>query len=104
VRLLWLEASGRDALDGLERLDLKAVPPVDHLATQLDASARAIERFLASALAKGRVAGFKGTVTTFLAYLIAHEAHHRGQVGWTLKHAGVPLEPKVAARIWDWST
>ena len=73
------------------------------LRAALEASGKAIEGLLRKALAAGgKVKGFKPHATAFLGYLIAHESHHRGQVGWTLKHAGHPLDRKVAYGLWEW--
>ena len=52
--------------------------------------------------AGGKVKGFKPHATAFLGYLISHESHHRGQVGWTLKHSGRPLDLKTAFGLWGW--
>jgi hypothetical protein len=35
-------------------------------------------------------------------YLISHESHHRGQVGWILKLSGRPLDQKTAFGMWEW--
>ena len=42
--------------------------------------------------------GFKPHATAFLGYLISHESHHRGQIGWTLKQSGHPLDQKTVLR------
>ena len=28
--------------------------------------------------------------------------HHRGQIGWTLKQAGRPLDAKTSFGLWEW--
>jgi uncharacterized damage-inducible protein DinB len=50
----------------------------------------------------GKVKNFKPHATAFLGYLISHESHHRGQIGWTLKHSGHPLDQKIAFGLWEW--
>src|SRR3954469_834347 len=37
-----------------------------------------------------------------LCYMIAHEAHHRGQVCLLAHQLGYPLPEKVAYGMWDW--
>jgi len=37
-----------------------------------------------------------------LAYMISHDAHHRGQVGMLAHQLGYPLPVKAAAGIWVW--
>ncbi|HEV3260331.1 MAG TPA: DinB family protein [Gemmataceae bacterium] len=46
--------------------------------------------------------GFKPHVVAFLGYLISHESHHRGQIGWALKNSGHPLDQKTAYGLWEW--
>ena len=45
---------------------------------------------------------FKPHVTAFVGYLISHESHHRGQIGWTLKNTGHPLDQKTSYGLWEW--
>jgi uncharacterized damage-inducible protein DinB len=52
--------------------------------------------------AGGKVKGFKPHVVAFVGYLISHESHHRGQIGWTLKNTGHPLSQKTAYGLWEW--
>jgi uncharacterized damage-inducible protein DinB len=103
VRLMWLKAAAPELLEGLEKLE----PKLDHdkakLRGALEASGRAIEDLFAKAVASGgKVKGFKPHATAFLGYLISHESHHRGQIGWTLKHSGHPLDQKTAFGLWEW--
>jgi hypothetical protein len=37
-----------------------------------------------------------------LCYMLAHEAHHRGQVCMLAHQLGFPLPSKVAVGIWNW--
>ncbi len=37
-----------------------------------------------------------------VAYMISHDAHHRGQVCMLAHQLGFPLEVKAASGIWDW--
>ena len=38
----------------------------------------------------------------FITYLIAHEAHHRGNMLLTLKLSGEKIEDKVKFGLWEW--
>jgi uncharacterized damage-inducible protein DinB len=105
VRLMWLKSASPERLEGLEKLEPE--PKLDHdkpkLRAALEASGQAIETLLTKAVASGgKVKGFKPHATAFLGYLISHESHHRGQIGWTLKHAGHPLDQKTAFGLWEW--
>jgi uncharacterized damage-inducible protein DinB len=55
-----------------------------------------------AAAAGGKVKGFKPHAVAFLGYLISHESHHRGQIGWTLKNNGQPLDRKTEFGLWEW--
>lgn len=39
-----------------------------------------------------------------LAYFVAHEAHHRGQIVMLLRQQGLRLSPAVTAGLWQWQT
>lgn len=103
VRLMWLKASAPALLEGLEKIEAKTVTSKENLASALEASGRAIGELLTKAVAEGgKVKGFKPHATAFLGYLISHESHHRGQIGWALKHSGHPLDQKTAFGLWEW--
>lgn len=103
VRLLWLKSAAPDQLAGLEKLEMNKLGSKDQLAAALTASGEAITALLGNALAAGgKVKAFKPHAVAFLGYLIAHESHHRGQIGWTLKQNGRPLNQKTAYGLWEW--
>jgi uncharacterized damage-inducible protein DinB len=103
VRLMWLKSAAPELLEGLIKLETKKGGTKGRLRSALEASGTAIESLLHKATASGgRVKGFKPHATAFLGYLISHESHHRGQIGWTLKQSGYPVDPKVAFGLWEW--
>jgi uncharacterized damage-inducible protein DinB len=102
VRLMWLKSAAPALLEGLTKLEGETGDRAG-LAAALEASGKAIEALLRQAVAAGgKVKGFKPHVVAFVGYLISHESHHRGQVGWTLKHNGQPLDKKTAFGLWEW--
>jgi uncharacterized damage-inducible protein DinB len=102
VRLMWLKASAPELLDGVVKIDADTGSKVE-LDEALKASGLSIGQLLEKAVAAGgKIKGFKPHSTAFLGYLISHESHHRGQIGWTLKGAGLPLDKKVAFGLWEW--
>ncbi len=103
VRLMWLKSAAPALLEGLAKIEAKSGTTKGSLDAALAASGRAIGELLRRAIADGgKVKGFKPHATAFLGYLISHESHHRGQIGWTLKHAGHPLDQKTAYGLWEW--
>lgn len=102
VRLLWLKSAAPELLEGLAKVEKEAADK-QALADSLRASGLAITELLRKSQAVGgKIKGFKPHATAFVGYLIAHEAHHRGQIGWTLKGTGHPLPRKVAFGLWEW--
>ena len=103
VRLMWLKSAAPDLWEGLEKLETKTLAAKGKLRAALQASGSAIATMLERAIAEGgRVKGFKPHATAFVGYLIAHESHHRGQIGWTLKATRHPLPQKTAFGLWEW--
>jgi uncharacterized damage-inducible protein DinB len=102
VRLMWLKAAAPDLLDSLEKLG-PAPKSLSQIVTALEASGERIASLLARAIDNGgRVKGFKPHATAFLAYLIAHESHHRGQIALILRENGQPLDKKTSYGMWEW--
>ena len=57
---------------------------------------------LSSLSGGGRVTGFPYDATTFLAYYIAHDAHHRGQILLQARLLGHPVSQETMAGLWQW--
>jgi len=103
VRLMWLKSAAPELLESLQKLETKKAGTKAQLRAALDASGQAIESLLRKGIAVGgKVKGFKPHTTAFLGYLISHESYHRGQIGWTLKQCGHPLDQKTAFGLWEW--
>ncbi len=99
VRVMWLKASkGRVP----EQLDRFTVTPAQ-ARKALDASCAALREVLQAALeTDGRIKGFRPDVAGFFAYLVAHDAHHRGQIAMLARQAGHPIPQKAMFGMWEW--
>ena len=52
----------------------------------------------------GRVKGFRPDVAGFVCYLVAHDAHHRGQIAMLARQLGYTLPQKVMFGMWEWGS
>jgi uncharacterized damage-inducible protein DinB len=110
VRAKWLRLSAPHlALPA--RLDRKRLTQKQARAA-LARSARRLSQMLAESLARpgGRVERFRRdgwarpwpAGAAMVAYMVSHEAHHRGQVCMLAHQLGFPLPAKAAAGLWNW--
>ena len=101
VRVMWLKATGGKIPGQLNRHDV--TPPQAKKA--LEASRSALREVLQNSLAgNGRVKGFRPDVAGFLAYLITHDAHHRGQISMLARQTGHPSSQKAMFGMWEWGS
>jgi uncharacterized damage-inducible protein DinB len=100
VRVMWLKAG--KAQDIPEQLDRATVTPAQ--ATHaLESSRAALHKLCQEALGTdGRIKGFRPDVAGFAGYLIAHDAHHRGQIAMLARQLGYPLPQKAVFGMWEW--
>jgi uncharacterized damage-inducible protein DinB len=103
VRVMWLKAAARGSKIP-EQLDRTTATP-EQAARALAQSEKALSAVLKSVLeSDGRVKGFRPDVAGFFGYLIAHDAHHRGQICMLARQAGHPLAQKAVFGMWEWGT
>lgn len=108
VRLMWLKAIGLP--DGVE-MPAKLDPAGETTLTREGVAAayveswQALEAVLRRALeTDGRVKQFKPDVVSFYSYLVAHDAHHRGQISMLARQAGCALPQSAMFGMWEWGT
>ncbi|NDC42349.1 MAG: hypothetical protein EBZ77_12510 [Chitinophagia bacterium] len=54
-------------------------------------------------LQQGAIKGFSRGVVPFMVAMVAHEAHHRGNILLTLKNGGFKLTDALKYTLWDWN-
>lgn len=100
VRVMWLKAVKAEHIP--EQLDRGTVTPAQAMRA-LDESRVSLQKVIANALAiDGRIKGFRPDVAGFVGYLIAHDAHHRGQIAMLARQLGHPLPQKAMFGMWEW--
>jgi len=102
VRLRWLQHAAPRTKTAVPAFPRGAQPAKAELKRALADSAEAIGAFLEASEAAGKVARWNGPPASFLGYLVAHEAHHRGLALVALRSAGHKVPPEVVYGLWDW--
>ncbi|HKD08274.1 MAG TPA: DinB family protein [Bryobacteraceae bacterium] len=103
VRIMWIKSADKSAKlpAKLEGDDYSKKDAVNALAE----SERALDAILRRALSgDGRISGFKPDAASFLAYLFAHDAHHRGQICMLARQVGHPISKSAGFGLWEWGT
>jgi len=99
VRVMWLKATKGKIPDQLDRY---TVTP-QQAKKALESSRAALREVLQSSLNNhGRIKGFRPDVAGFFGYLVAHDAHHRGQITMLARQAGHPIPQKAMFGMWEW--
>lgn len=103
ARLMWLKMTVRPRRLPA-RLDRRTCAK-KQVAKALARSAEAIAKVVAEGLARadGRVPHFPPHAVAFLCYLLAHDAHHRGQILLLSRQLGYRLPGAARYGIWQWS-
>jgi uncharacterized damage-inducible protein DinB len=102
VRRMWLKAAAKDVEPPAK---LEGAFTKKDAGEALDASYRSLRMLVSDAvMTDGRIKGFKPDVAGFVGYLLAHDAHHRGQVAMLARQVGHPLPQKAMFGMWEWGT
>jgi uncharacterized damage-inducible protein DinB len=100
VRGMWIRA----AVPGSEatKLDRHSVTR-DEVLSALAESYETLSAIVRAAVeSDGRVRGFKPDAVGFVGYLIAHDAHHRGQITQLARQIGHPVSQSAMFGMWEW--
>jgi uncharacterized damage-inducible protein DinB len=102
VRVMWLKAAKAEDIPA--QLDRATVTPAQALRA-FEASCQALSAVMSEALqSNGRIRSFRPDVAGFFGYLIAHDAHHRGQITMLARQMGHPLPQKAMFGMWEWGS
>ncbi len=102
VRLMWLKvaAKGSRIPPQLDRSRVTRAQARKGLAASYAATEKLV---LASLAGGGRIKNFPPDVVAFVGYLIAHEAHHRGQICALARQLGHRIPNAVTFGMWEWN-
>jgi uncharacterized damage-inducible protein DinB len=109
IRRKWLRLSARHLKLPLQ-LDRARCTPKQVQAALAESAARCSEMLAGLANSRRRMAMFRRdgwaqpwpAGTAMFAYMITHDAHHRGQICWLAREVGYPLPHKAGYTMWNW--
>jgi uncharacterized damage-inducible protein DinB len=102
VRHMWLTVAAKKK-KAPDKLDRRTVTKPQAMKAMAASSQALLVLFEHSLEQGGRVKDFRPDVVGFLGYVIAHEAHHRGQICMLARELGMPLSQEAGYGMWDWN-
>jgi uncharacterized damage-inducible protein DinB len=102
TRLMWLKVAAKGTTIPAQ-LDKATVTPAQ-ARKAMAASHAAVAKLVEDSLAgSGKVKNFPPDAVAFVAYLISHDAHHRGQICTLSRQLGHRLPNDVTFGMWEWN-
>ena len=105
VRVMWLKALVRSKVQVSvpEQLDRDTLTPAE-AKRALAESHKALRGVLEKSLTTdGRIPNFKPDAASFVGYLLAHDAHHRGQISMLARLGGHEIPKQLMFALWEWN-
>ena len=111
ARCMWIKMLGRAHGIRVPRSVSRHTVTPRELVSALERSSRGILELLEFGIEHGGRIPASGVawlnlpsdVVHFLAYLVAHEGHHRGQIVMLARQAGYRLPIEITGGLWQWS-
>jgi uncharacterized damage-inducible protein DinB len=101
VRLMWLKVVKAPKLP--EKLEPDKITVAEAIKGHRESHA-GLRIVLENALrSDGRIPHFPPDAARFQAYLVAHDAHHRGQISMLARFAGYPISKQAMFGLWEWN-
>jgi len=102
VRLRWLNHSAPELAGNVKSFLKGAQPTKVELINALQISEKVIAQFIEQCEAANEVKYWNGSPATFLSYMVAHEAHHRGLAMVAMRISGHKLPNEIVFGQWQW--
>jgi len=99
---MWVKVAAPDLLPSLQKIEKEKPITKKVILDAFEKSTAAISTVLTKGFETGKIRGFKPHAQAFLGYMIAHEAHHRGQIIIALKENGHLPDKKILYGLWEW--
>ncbi len=99
VRVMWLKAAKTERIP--EQLDRHRVTQEQALVALAESRDRILELLRTALSTSGKVKNSPPDVAHFLAYQIAHDSHHRGQICMLARQLGHKLPREVEFGMWE---
>lgn len=100
VRAAWLKQFYPDSKNDFNLPNEEIT--IEYLNKYMILSAEWILAAIKKGLYSGDIPNYNHHPVIFLAYLVSHESHHRGQIILSLKQSKHPIRQRTGFALWDW--
>ncbi len=100
IRSFWINKVG-EKID--LKIDKKLANSKKDLEEALNKSSEKMSSTLSQLFLQESIKGYKPHPTAFFAQMIAHEAHHRGQIMTTISRNNLPVNKSLNFGLWSWN-
>jgi len=101
IRSMWIN-KGVDKVN--IKVDKKIATDKKALKKALVVSGKAMSNYLEKVLTENKIKGYKPHPIAFFSQMIAHEAHHRGQISAAVTRNDFKISKSVNFGLWGWNS